>query len=270
MSPALFNELLWEYFAKNSRDSLPWRHPEPGGAFDPYKILVSEIMLQQTQVSRVIDKYNRWLARFPDFKTLADASLSDVLSEWLGLGYNRRAKFLHECAKQVVAQGEFPSSQAELIKLPGVGVNTAGAVLAYAYNEPVIFIETNIRTVFLFHFLADKTEVTDKELIPLIEETLDRENPREWYWALMDYGSHIKQSKGNFAKNSKHHVRQSTFEGSKRQLRGKVLKILSQNKKQSIQQFSAQIPDTRLASVLLDLQKEGFIIQKQGNFSLGE
>jgi A/G-specific adenine glycosylase len=264
------NELLWDYYARHARDTLPWRQPDANGYFDPYKILVSEIMLQQTQVSRVIDAYKAWLVRFPDFATLAQASLADVLGEWLGLGYNRRAKFLHESAKQVVVSGIFPKTQAELTKLPGIGPNTAGAIVAYAYNQPVVFIETNIRTVFLFHFFEDQTDISDTELLPYIKQTLDSDKPREWYWALMDYGAYLKRTKGNFAKNSKHHVRQSTFIGSKRYIRGQVLKSLSENQQLSLEQLHERIGDERLPAVLADLQKEGFLIQKQDHVSLRE
>jgi A/G-specific adenine glycosylase len=221
-------------------------------------------------VSRVVQKYEQWLTVFPDVQTLAKAPLSDVLSLWLGLGYNRRAKFLHASAKQLAASGVFPGNTKDLVALPGVGVNTAGAILAYAYNQPVVFIETNIRTVFLYHFFEDQQAVLDTELMPLIEQSLDEENPREWYWSLMDYGSYLKQTKGNYSKNSKHHTRQSKFEGSKRQVRGKVLSLLSQNKALTLAQCSDQISDVRLSEVLVDLQKEGFIVEKQGTFSLSE
>jgi A/G-specific adenine glycosylase len=227
-------------------------------------------MLQQTQVTRVIEKYNQWLEVFPDIQTLANASLSLALTQWLGLGYNRRAKFLHESAKQLSGMTYFPNTHAELIKLPGVGVNTAGAILAYAFNQPTIFIETNIRTVYMYHFFENQEQVTDAELIAHIKSTIDYEHPREWYWALMDYGSFLKQTKGNFAKNSKHHVKQSAFEGSKRQIRGKVLAILASDNKVHKADIFETINDDRLERVLFDLQSEGLITQKQGTFSLAE
>ncbi len=270
MTPEEFSSLVWDYYAKNSRDSLPWRIPEPDGSFEPYKILVSEIMLQQTQVSRVIEKYNHWMRLFPTVESLAGAPLASVLREWLGLGYNRRAKFLHEAAKQIVAQGTFPQDRSQLVKLPGVGVNTAGAVQAHAFNQPVVFVETNIRTVFLYNFFENQEQVSDAQLMPFIESTIDRENPREWYWALMDYGSYLKQTKGNFSKNSKHHVKQSAFEGSRRQVRGKILVLLAENKFLHETVISEAINDKRLSSVLQDLQKEGLITQNPGSFSLAE
>ncbi len=270
MTPSQFNEMLWDYYAKNARDSLPWRLPEPDGSFSPYKILVSEIMLQQTQVTRVIEKYNSWLQRFPDFQTLAKAPFSDVLTAWLGLGYNRRAKFLHKCAKQVVAQGGLPKNQKELTQLKGIGPNTAGAIMAYAYNHPVVFIETNIRTVFLHHFFADQTGVSDTELLEIIATCIDKEHPREWYWALMDYGTYVKQTVGNTSRNSKHYAKQSTFSGSKRQLRGQILREVAACGSVSQAELTKHIADDRLNGALKDLVSEGLLSEKQGRFYAGE
>lgn len=270
MTPNQFNEMLWDFYAKNARDSLPWRQPEPNGSFSPYKILVSEIMLQQTQVTRVIEKYNQWLGVFPDFQTLAAAPFADVLQVWLGLGYNRRAKFLHECAKQVIERGELPKTQKELTQLKGIGPNTAGAIIAYAYNQPVVFIETNIRTVFLHHFFADEIGVSDADLLEYIAACIDKEHPREWYWALMDYGTYVKQTAGNASRNSKHYTKQSTFNGSKRQLRGQILREVAANGSVSKAELVKRITDERLSSALKDLAREGLVSEKQGRFYAGE
>lgn len=269
MTSEQFNEILWDYYAKNGRNTLPWRVPEPNGMYDPYKIIVSEIMLQQTQVSRVIEKYNEWLEKFPDFQALATARFADVLATWLGLGYNRRAKFLHECARQVVEMGEVPKAQAELVKLKGIGVNTAGAILAYAYNQPVVFIVTNIRTVFLHHFFAEQTEVSDTELTKVITKTIDTENPREWYWALMDYGTYLKQTVGNVSRNSKHYAKQSAFNGSSRQIRGMVLREVANKGSFTEVEIAAAIADERLATVLDNLVAEGLLSKKHGRFYAG-
>lgn len=254
-----FTDTVWTYYHDYGRD-LPWRHSTQSDAFDPYLILVSEIMLQQTQVQRVIHKYQEFLALFPTVASLAEAPLADVLRAWQGLGYNRRAKFLWQAAQTVVQQynGVFPSDQNSLVGLPGVGVNTAGAILAYAFNKPVVFIETNIRTVFIHHFFTDRDDVHDKELLPLIADTLDQHNPREWYWALMDYGSYLKATIGNVSRSSKHYAKQSKFEGSKRQIRGQVLHLLSGDS-QSLEQLSVAIADSRLGTVLDDLEREGLI-----------
>lgn len=263
-----FQQLVWAHYAHKSRELL-WRQTDRNGGFDPYKILVSEIMLQQTQVSRVTQKYVDFLQAFPDVDTLANATLGDVLVEWQGLGYNRRAKFLWQSAQMIRDdyRGIFPHDIKELIKLPGVGANTAGAIAAYAYNQPAVFIETNIRTVYIHHFFADRENVHDKELLPTVEETLDKEHPREWYWALMDYGSSLKKNAGNVSRRSKHYVKQSTFSGSNRQLRGAVLRKLARSK-DWLTVVALEIDDERLQSVLDQLTQEGMIVQKQSTYHL--
>lgn len=254
-----FQQTVWDYFNAHRR-ALPWRISEPDGQFDPYKIIVSEIMLQQTQVPRVIPKFTAFIKQFPTIQSLAAASLADVLMLWSGLGYNRRAKFLWQLAQQVVTEynGEVPRDAAKLVQLPGIGKNTAAAILAYSFNTPVVFIETNIRTVFLHHFFHDRDGVSDAELMPLVESALDTKNPREWYWALMDYGTFVKQSTPNPSRRSKHFTKQSVFAGSKRKVRGEVLKLLTESKLTKVQ-FEKQITDERLATVLVDLESEGLI-----------
>jgi A/G-specific adenine glycosylase len=228
--------------------------------------MVSEIMLQQTQVNRVLTKYTEFLTLFPDVQALAAAPLSQVLVTWSGLGYNRRAKFLWQAAQMIVADfsGIFPTNIEQLQKLPGIGANTAGAIVAYSYNQPVIFIETNIRTVFIHHFFANQPEaVHDKQILELTKETLDQEHPREWYWALMDYGTHLKQTVGNLSRNSKSYARQSKFEGSLRQVRGTVIRLLA-TEKQTEMQLATTITDDRLPLVLQSLEQEK-LIQKTNN-----
>lgn len=214
-----------KFYKENGRHTLPWRKTH-----DPYRILVSEIMLQQTQVVRVIPKYKAFIKTFPTVATLAEAPLGEVLTLWQGLGYNRRAKYLHICAKEIVKKykGKFPRVVSELLLLPGIGPYTAAAVCAFAYNEPVVMIETNIRTVYLDHFFAGKKGIRDKKLLTYIRKTLPNNNAREWYAALMDYGAHLKLTKGNVSRNSKHYTRQSKFKGSDREIRGAILKLVSQ------------------------------------------
>jgi A/G-specific adenine glycosylase len=260
-----FQERVWDYYAKNGRSNLPWRAAEVDGTFDPYKILVSEIMLQQTQVPRVIEKYTQWIALFPNVGALAAASLADVLSAWQGLGYNRRAKFLHETAKIIASSKKymFPRTRQELMELPGIGSNTAAAIVVYAFNEPQVFIETNIRTVYLHHFFDGTDRVDDKMLLPIIEESIDYENPREWFWALMDYGVYVKKTHQNPARKSKHHTKQSTFEGSDRQIRGKIIKLLTTGAHNSTELQKA-INDPRMQRIVSNLVDEG-MIQRIGN-----
>ncbi len=285
-----FLEHVWGYYAKHGRHDLPWRLPEPDGTFDPYKILVSELMLQQTQVARVIPKYEAFLRRFPTVETLAEATLGDVLKQWQGLGYNRRAKFLWQTAQALRDRGRFPTTTAELVNLPGIGVNTAGAIQAYAFNQPVLFVETNIRTVFIHHFFPDQENVSDKAILKLLAHTLSHSQKKEWsaekshlftgaggktgglshnrdyYWALMDYGSWLKTTVRTNAQ-SKHYTRQSKFEGSKRQVRGQVIRELTA-RTMSWSELSTSIQDERLGEVLGELTNEGLIVKKGTEYSL--
>ena len=263
---------VWDYYDVHGRHDLPWRIPAADGSFDPYKIMVSEIMLQQTQVGRVIPKYEQFLQQFPTLTTLSVAPLASVLQAWSGLGYNRRAKFLWQAAQQVQAQwdGVFPQAVDELVTLPGIGKNTAGAIATYAYNTAEVFIETNIRTVFIHHFFADHADVSDADLLPYITQALQQpgRSPREWYWALMDYGTYLKQSVGNVSRRSKAYAKQSTFEGSKRQVRGQVLRALADGP-QSVGELTERIPDDRLQTVLTDLIRENMLFEDDGRYHLG-
>ena len=252
------------FYHEHGRHDLPWRTD-----VSAYGVFVSEIMLQQTQVSRVVMKYPQWLARFGSFEALAAASVADVIAAWQGLGYNRRALRLREAAQMVVREfgGVLPSDPAELVRLPGVGANTAGSVAAFAYDEPVVFIETNIRRVFIHGFFADQPDVHDKQLLPLIEEALEREHPREWYWALMDYGADLAKRVENPNRRSKHYAVQSKFEGSARQLRGEVLRQLLGGRKRLVE---LEIDDGRLPEVMAALVKEGFVTQTTDTFGLAK
>jgi len=219
----LFVDTVWEYYEINGRHDLPWRK-----AITPYKILVSEIMLQQTQVDRVIPKYKAFIKQFPSFKALAAAPVKDVITAWSGLGYNRRALNLQKAAQEVTTQynSRLPDSYEKLITLPGIGPYTAAAILAFAHNIPHPTLETNIRTVFIFHFFKYTEKVHDNDLMQHVIATLPVQNVREWYWALMDYGSHVKKAHGNLSQQSKHHTKQKPFKGSDREIRGGILKAL--------------------------------------------
>lgn len=265
---ASFQETVRAYYKRHGRHDLPWRQAEPDGMFDPYKILVSEIMLQQTQVPRVLPKFWAFTTQFPTAATLADAPLGDVLKAWSGLGYNRRAKFLWQAATVVRNEhgGQLPATVAELVRLPGIGTNTAGAVLAYAFNKPAVFIETNIRTVYIHHFFAGAGSVHDRDIADAVAATLP-DNPREWYWALMDYGTNLKQTVGNLSRVSVHYTKQSAFAGSTRQIRGKVLRLLGEGRKTE-QELAAVINDERLQPVLAALVKEGMIHHQAKQYTL--
>lgn len=255
-----FQKMVYEYFRKNGRD-FPWRKTT-----NPYRILVSEIMLQQTQTDRVVEKYREFLKRFPNPGALADASLSEVLRVWQGLGYNRRAKNLHACAKEIVLRhgGCIPKSYDKLLALPGVGPYTAGAVLAFAYNEAVSMIETNIRTVYLHHFFKNKKDVSDTDILACVEETLDRENPRVWYAALMDYGAHLKRTEGNQNMRSKHYTKQTPFKGSNRYVRGKVLKLLGECSRTEAKLLKEVSVEKRVLKKQLQALYEEKFVEKKG------
>ena len=215
-----FHSSLQPYFDKKYRD-MPWRELPNDAVLRFYQVLVSELMLQQTQVSRVIDKYSQWMVAFPTLDSLSKASFSDVLATWSGLGYSRRARYLHEISKQITPE-HLPIAIEELTIYKGIGSNTAGAVLAYYANTPTIFIETNIRTVLFHHFFNDVDTVDDKQLYDLLSTLVDQTRPRLWYWAMMDYGTELKKNIRNISK-SKHYRKQTAFEGSDRQLRSRLL-----------------------------------------------
>lgn len=261
-----FKNIIWEHYNANKRD-FAWRSTS-----DPYHILVSEIMLQQTQTQRVSGKYAAFLEKFPTLIDLANAPLADLLFMWQGLGYNRRAKSLHAACKAIVQthNGIFPNSPEELIKLPGIGPYTSGAVCTFAFNKPHVFIETNIRAVFIHFFFQHKTEIHDKELYPFIKETVDQKNPREWYYALMDYGVLLKKNMHNPARKSAHHAVQSKFEGSDRQIRGAVIRLLTEYVALSYENIILNIgkEEERIKKILYQLCKEEMILKHNDLFRL--
>jgi len=221
----LFRHVINEYYQQQGR-YFPWRATD-----NPYHIVVSEIMLQQTQTERAISKYEQFILQLPSFHALADVSARDLLTLWSGLGYNRRALFLQKIAQKVVHEhaGVLPADPQLLQTFPGIGPGTAGSICAFAYNLPTVFIETNIRTVFIHTFFKHEQRVNDKALMPLIAQTVDQKNARHWYYALMDYGVMLKKKYKNPSRLSVHHTKQSTFEGSERQIRGQIIKLLTEH-----------------------------------------
>lgn len=271
-----FQKTVWGYYKKHGR-KLPWRPPalklwKDKTAQDPYKILVSEIMLQQTQASRVLKKYPLFIKLFPTARALARASFHKVLSAWSGLGYNRRARFLHETAQSIVKKhkGKIPSNPEALKELPGLGLGTVGAIAAFAFNEPSVFIETNIRAVFIHHFFKYKEKVRDEEIFPLIEQTLGRRNSREWYYALMDYGVALKEAHKNPSRKSALYMRQSSFKNSNRRVRGEILKVLVRQKSLPLGEIKKRISGNKkfLNHALRELEREKFITVKNGRIAI--
>ncbi len=232
MTKTAFQKLVYTYYKKYGRHDLPWRKTT-----DPYKIMVSEIMLQQTQVDRVKEKYKAFIKQFPTSKSLHEASLGDVLKLWQGLGYNRRAINLKKAASAIVQnyKGKMPEEYVLLLELPGIGPYTASAIRAFSF----------------------------------IEKMQDEKKPREWYWALMDYGSFIKKEFGNANKVSRHYTKQSKFEGSDRQVRGEILKFLiAQDKPVKKQDIISAItrPKEKIKQKIKELKQEGFISENKGFF----
>ncbi len=257
-----FQRFLRLFYASCGRD-LPWRRTA-----DPYHILVSEFMLQQTRVERVLTKYPEFLGCFPDIEALARAPRHEVLRAWQGLGYNRRALALHETARRVrdEYQGSIPLDRTILDPFPGIGSATAGAIVVFSTNRPEIFIETNIRRVFIHLFFPDAEKVQDREIEPILEKTLMKKRPREFYYAMMDYGSLLKKGAGNPNTRSASYSRQSPFEGSDRQVRGIILRHLLSGGGAREEELRGLVPvePGRLERILKGLERDGFIERAGG------
>ena len=290
---------------------LPWRRTR-----DPYEIWLSEVMLQQTQVPRVESRWPAWLERFPSVFALAEAPTSEVLAAWQGMGYNRRALALKAAAERIVRErgGEFPRAAAELTALPGIGPATAQGIRAFAFDLPGVYLETNVRTVFLHHFFPDVPSVPDRELVPLVEAACPavpephagraggadgdggvclgadgdggvcsgpdpfalpqdaEDTPRSWYYALLDYGAHLKRMVPNPSRRSKSYARQSRFEGSRRQKRAEAVRMLLDAQGEGVsadgvaERLNAMesaagrpaVEEGLVASIMADLEREGF------------
>ncbi|HQE69966.1 MAG TPA: adenine glycosylase [Atopobiaceae bacterium] len=258
---------------------LPWRNTR-----DPYAIWISEVMLQQTQVSRVDGCWQRWLERFPSVDALAAASTADVLEEWQGMGYNRRALAVLRAAQEVsCAGGRFPEDEAALRALPGIGPATAAGIRAFSFNKHAVYLETNVRTVFLHELFPEAEDVSDKELVPLVDASCPPDggnsltDPRSWYYALLDYGAHLKKTLPNPSRRSRSYTKQSRFEGSNRQKRAALVRILlayrtgipteelaaELNRAELLAGRAALLPSD-VEMLLTELQKEGFCTREAG------
>ena len=207
--------------------------------------------------------YEKWIRRFPDFASLTDAKFSEIYPYWQGLGYNRRGLNLQKAAQKAITeyQGKLPQDILLLEAFPGIGPYTARAVSIFAFNTPVACIETNIRRVFIHHFFEDKSSISDKQISKLAELALDKKRSREWHWALMDYGAYLKTQVPNPNRRAKNYTIQSKFDGSLRQIRGRVLRNLATGSK------TARALKVR-KTVLGALEKEGFIVYKNKQYSL--
>lgn len=264
----LFQKTMLRYYSEHRRD-LPWRRTD-----NPYDIYISEVMLQQTQVERVVKKYSRFINRFPDFRSLADSPFQAILSEWRGLGYNRRCLALKRASEMIVQEygGKVPDSVDALAQLPGIGRATASAIITFSFNRPTVFIETNIRRVFIHFFFRKQGTIADQEILPLVKKTLVPTQPRIWYYSLMDYGAMLKSISKNPNIKSKHYKRQPRFQGSTRQIRGLILKTLLEARPLSEQQIIQSVkkdPD-RVREAIERLEYEGFIHKEKPGYTIVE
>ena len=267
MTPKRFRNLVYAWYKEEGRTHLPWRKTR-----DPYRILVSEVMLQQTQVERVIPFYEAFLESFPDVRALASAPLSRVLEKWQGLGYNRRAKMLHEAAKVVVREhdGKIPKDVAALESLPGIGHYTARAVAAFSWNQDVVFVETNLRTAVIHHFFPNEKGVRDAEVLAILEKAFPQGEARSWYAALMDYGSYLKRSGVRINAKSASYAKQAPFRGSGREARGAVLRSLAKKPEKETYLMGILGPDRKeqVREQLQKLLKEGLVEKARGTYRL--
>lgn len=287
-----FRALVRSEGARLYRD-LPWRNTR-----DPYAIWISEVMLQQTQVPRVLTRWDEWLDRFPSVFALAEASAASVLEAWQGMGYNRRALALKAAAEQVAGayNGAFPEDARKLRSLPGIGPATAQGIRSFAFDLPGVYLETNVRAVFIHHHFPDVPAVPDRELVPLIEAACPgpgapftmpadaRDTPRAWYYALLDYGAHLKKAIPNPSRRSSSYARQSKFEGSRRQKRAEIVRMLLEAQRagaglgadavrerlSSFERAAGRGPvdDGLVAAILADLAREGFCVERDGIWSI--
>ena len=259
-----FVELVMTRGLERYRD-LPWRNIS-----DPYAVWISEVMLQQTQVTRVDGRWQHWMERFPSVDTLAAADSGDVLDEWQGMGYNRRALALLRAARQIVAAGEFPKEERDLVALPGIGPATAAGIRAFAYNLPGVYLETNVRTVFLHELFPHETDVPDRALVPLVRASCPEDLPRNWYYALLDYGAWLKKTVPNPSRRSRGHVRQSRFEGSHRQKRGEVVRMLLAARADGVSVVDVtralSVSESDARALLSELATEGFCTMRDSRW----
>lgn len=289
MNVEKFQRFILDWYRKNNRDYLPWRVTKTR-AVSPYEIFVSEIMLQQTQVARVLEKYPQFLKAFPAVHHLAKAPLEKVLRVWQGMGYNRRARYLKKAAENIVKshKGAVPSDPALLRTLPGIGHYTAGAIACFAYNKPVVFLDTNIRKILLKWFFCaycnklprqnivvslalarkDKKEkedkedkedkIGDREFLKIAESVCYKKDPRQWHYALMDYGTAMLTKEKGLLERAKSYHKQSRFEGSPRYWRSQIVKYLLQYRQASREELQVRVP-CDIQPLVVSLVKDGLV-----------
>lgn len=264
-----FRDFILNFYKAHGRD-LAWRLTR-----DPYKILVSEVMLQQTQVSRFLPKYDLFLSRWPDFQSLAQASTEELLSVWKGLGYNRRALRLRESARMSEAWGwTIPNDKTFIDILPGVGKSTSAALRSFCFGEPSIYLETNVRRVLLTCFFPQEEGVKDVRLEALLQELIQHiDDTQSWYYALMDYGVLLKALQPNANRRSAHYTKQGKFEDSNRQIRGLLIHLLTDTGAKSLTEICTMLPtfeQERILYSLGQLSEEGFVQERDALYKISE
>ena len=278
----LGREALREWYAPR-RGAYPWRETR-----DPYAIWVSEVMLQQTQASRVAPAFRSFLRRFPTVRALAAAPRRDVVKGWSGLGYNRRAVRLSEAARAIVRDhgGRIPRDRTELLALPGVGPYTAAAVASMGFGEPVAVVDTNVRRVVArVHLGIDGHEASVRDVGALADAWLDRVDPATWNQAVMDLGREVCRPKPHCqvcplarvcrfrrsgAVADRGPRRQGAFEGSSRQVRGAVVNALRSNPSLTSARLAAEVgfaPD-RVERAVETLVFDGLLEVRAGRIRL--
>ena len=262
-----FRKIVLSNYRHAGRE-FPWR-----GA-DPWGVMVSEFMLQQTQTGRVIPFWEKWMQKWPKPESLAAASMEEVLGAWSGLGYNHRCRNLKNSAAIIAKDhnGKVPDDTRVLRSLPGIGPYIAGAIACFAYNSPAVFIETNIRSTIIHCFFPGKNDVKDSEIFPILEAALDRSDPRTWYYALMDYGAALKKLTPNPNRRSAHYSKQSPFIGSFRQARGRVIRALVSVGPSSAKELiiTSGLEEEKLYRVLGRLQNESMVCEAGGIYRIRE
>jgi len=271
---ATLRRRLQRWYDRTARD-LPWRRTH-----DPYAILVSEVMLQQTQVSRVLPAYTTFIRRFPTLSALSRAALADVLRAWSGLGYNRRARDLHRIAR--LHPRSLPETRDGLDELPGVGAYTAGAVSCFSRGESVAFADTNIRRV-LGRALLGRV-ATEREAVTLDERLVPRRRADRWHHALMDLGATVClartprcdvcpiaegcRSRGRVVRAAPR--RQAAFATSDRRVRGRIVAILREGDGLTLRDLTARLDDPRVPQLARTLADEGLLEIMRGRARLPE
>lgn len=287
MTVRKFQEMIRAWYRHHGRHDLPWRKfprslparlaeaPAKLAGRQAYRILVSEVMLQQTQVSRVLRYYPRFLGAFPDLRALDRAPLPRVLRAWQGMGYNRRALYLKRLAHIIMAKyaGRIPRDPAALRELPGIGPATAGAIAAFAFGKRVAFLETNIRRVYLHFFFPYRRHVADREIFHEIRRTMPGHDPRQWYYALMDYGALALKGVENPNRRSAGYTRQPPFAGSRRELRGQIITTLIREHGIPLRALEERVrsgfkTSHAIRNTVAALTREGLLVRKDGRVTI--